>query len=243
LQQGRLSDARRVVEHCHEQAQREASDTASAAKATADPDTSSVGSYAEMRAAYLIDSESWKDDVAHWTIDARNYPFAQVTLDYIEGLVAYKTSQIAVAREILARMESHRKMANAWLDQRHLDEPEERGRSALLIDQLRGLLTSPNTRASETISALESVAAKENSVPMEFGPPSVYKPTSEILGELYLELDRPVEAREAFNADLARAPGRRLGRRGLMQADQRILSAKVAPSARNPDNSGDHIHH
>jgi hypothetical protein len=56
---------------------------------------------------------------------------------------------------------------------------------------------------------------------LEFGPPAIFKPTEELLGELYLQLHRPDEARQAFQADLARAPGRRLGIEGLARAEQR----------------------
>jgi hypothetical protein len=65
LQQGRVSDARRVLEACREEVQRLAADVPKKEKATADPDTSSIGSYAEMRANFLIDSELWQDDVAN----------------------------------------------------------------------------------------------------------------------------------------------------------------------------------
>ena len=101
-----------------------------------------------------------------------------------------------------------------------MGEPGERDDIALVVAQLRALLSSPKPDAAATIGALQSISAKERALPMEFGPPSIYKPTEELLGELYLQMHRPDEARKAFEADLARAPGRRLGMRGLKLAEQ-----------------------
>jgi tetratricopeptide (TPR) repeat protein len=242
LQQGRVSEARRTLESCREQAERQAMGMATKSSATARPDTSSIASYAEMRANFLIDSEIWQDDVARATLPAGNYRGAQQTFDYADALAAYKTSHLAAAREVLARMETNTKQADAWLAARKLDRGEERTRSAVLLEQVRALLSSPTPQ--DTISALQGVAAKENTLPMEFGPPEIYKPTEEILGELYLQLDRPAEAKKAFEADLARAPGRRLGSRGLAEAEKQLGSRQSpAETATPPAGGSDHLHH
>jgi hypothetical protein len=122
-----------------------------------------------------------------------------------------------------------------------VDEPDERSRSAMLLEQIRALLSSPN--APDTISALQSVAAKENALPLEFGPPDIYKPSEEILGELYLQLQRPAEAKKAFEADLARAPGRRLGLRGLAEAEKQLGSRQLPAETATPGSGSDQGHH
>jgi hypothetical protein len=240
MQQGRIQDARRVLEGCRDEAQHQATDLSNKAGASADPDTSSIGSYAAMRANFLIDSELWQDEVAQWKIPAGDYPWAQLTLDYTDALIAYKTSHLAATREALTQMESDAKQANAWLDARKLDEPAERERSAMLLEQVRALLSSQNLQ--DTISALQVVAAKENALPLEFGPPDIYKPTNEILGELYLQINMPSDAKKAFEADLARAPGRRLGERGSAEAEKRLASSEPPTEATQPAD-GDHSHH
>ena len=65
------------------------------------------------------------------------------------------------------------------------------------------------------------VAAAEAAAPFEFGPPSVAKPSAELLGDVLLKMGKPAEAAEAYRAALARAPGRTLSLRGLMAAQQR----------------------
>jgi hypothetical protein len=253
MQQGRVNDARRILTACREEALRQAARDSNVPYATAGPDANPIGSYAEMRANFLIDSELWQDEVARWTFPAGDYPFAQLTLHYTDALVAYKSANLNSAREALSRTESDLKQASVWLEKRKLDQPEELNRSAVLVEQLRALLAQQPASSSKsetasviapaTLSALRAVAAKEHALPMEFGPPAIYKPTDELLAELYLQSRQPAEAHKSFESDLARAPGRRLGTRGLTQADQQLSSTKTPADAARPSSSSDHVHH
>jgi tetratricopeptide (TPR) repeat protein len=218
LQLGRVSDARQILEGCRQQAERQAAAFAARVNARGEADSSSIHSYAEMRAHFLISSELWQDEVAHWTLPAGDFPLARLAFDYTDTLSAYKSSQFGRAREALARVDADAKLAIASLDQNKEEDTGRRGDIAVMVDQLRALLSSPNGEARASIAALLGVAAKETALPLEFGPPPIYKPTEEILGELYLQIREPKEARKAFEADLARAPGRRLGVRGLKRA-------------------------
>jgi hypothetical protein len=222
LQLGRLPDARRILEGCRQQAAREAADLAGKANTAFDPHASFMQSYAEMRAHFLINSELWQDEAAHWSLPAGEFPLAHLTFDYTDALAAYKIAQYSRARDALSRMDTEAKVAIAWLDRRKVDDPGKRSDIALLVEQLRALLSSPNQDAPATVDALQSVATQERAHPLEFGPPPIYKPTEELLGELYLQMHRPVDAKNAFEADLARAPGRRLGMRGLTRAEEGI---------------------
>jgi len=73
---------------------------------------------------------------------------------------------------------------------------------------------------------LKRIAEQEHALPFEFGPPSIYKPTDELLGELLTELHRPAEARDAFQVALSRTPGRRSVVQALATADKEIATAK-----------------
>jgi hypothetical protein len=212
LQLNRISDARRVLEGCRRQAEGQA--------ARGNLDTASVDSYAVMRAHFLISSELWDDEVAGWSLPAGAFPLARFAFDYTDTVAAYKSSQINRARQVLGRAAEDAKLAAAWLDQNKEGDPERRGDIALMADQLHALDVSSKPDAPATLAALQAIAAKESSLPLEFGPPAIYKPTEELLGEMYLQMRQPAEARRAFEADLARAPGRRLGMQGLARTQE-----------------------
>ena len=84
------------------------------------------------------------------------------------------------------------------------------------------------------------MGTKEHAMPLEFGPPNIEKPTDELLGEMLLKLNRPTEAREAFQTALARAPRRKLTVEALARTDKEIMAAATKqgakqPSANNPE--------
>jgi hypothetical protein len=223
LQLDRIADARRVLAGCRRQAERQAgrlAENRALKDANANRDTSSIDSYAVMRAHFLISSELWEDEVAHWSLPAGAFPVARFAFDYTDTLAAYETSQTNRAIQMLRRAEADAKLAAAWLEQSNEGDPERRGDITLMADQLRALHVSSKADARAALAALQTVAAKESSLPLEFGPPAIYKPTEELLGEMYLHMRQPVEARKAFAADLARAPGRRLGTQGLARAQE-----------------------
>ena len=249
LQLGRFDDARRGLQACRDEALRMAERVSHNSSDGADSDSSSVGSYADMRANFLINSELWQDEVARWTFPAGNYPFAQLTLDYATALAAYKSSNFSAANEAREHMEDDARLARAELDKHSSGDPNDYSRVNTLLGQVSALLynsntSSPNSVAPQTIAQLKSIAEKERALPLEFGPPVINKPTDELLGELYLQLHRPADAKSSFESDLARAPGRSLAIRSLAQANQQLVSTKPpVDSAKPAAAAADHVHH
>ena len=185
-----------------------------------------VESYADMRANFIIDSQLWNDDVVRSTLPAGDYPMAQLTFDYTNALAAIRRGDLPVARIAISKAESDRQRASAKGTEQRYADPRRDQRLAILIEQLRALLAGAEGKGEEAVSELKRIAAKEDAMSVEFGPPAVYKPTDELLGELLLELHRSSEARAAFQVALARAPGRRSVVQALGRADQEIAVAK-----------------
>ena len=253
LQLGRVDDARRVLAACRTEALRQAERISRNASAGSDPDSSSVGSYADMRANFLINTELWQDEVISWPFPAGNYPFAQLSLDYGTALAAYKTSNLAAADQAREHMEDDARLARTWVDKHEPGEANEYARIAIFVDQIAALLygsgskspnaTSPSPALPQAIALLKSTAEKERALPLEFGPPVINKPTDELLGEIYLQLHRPTEAKSSFESDLARAPGRTLALRSLAHADQQLASTKPNSDTDAKPAASDHVHH
>ncbi len=259
LQLGRFDDARRVLEACRADALRQAERMSKNATPNRGPEGNSVESYADMRANFLINSELWQDEVARWTFPEGDYPSAQLTLDYATALAAYKSSDFAAANVAREHMEDDARLARAWIDKHDADDANAYTQIAIFVEQIAALLygtssnasnssspnsttsssTSPNSPPPPAITLLKSIAEKERALPLEFGPPVINKPTDELLGELYLQLHRPADAKPSLESDLARAPGRTLALRSLSQANLQ-LAAINPPAAAKP--SADHVH-
>jgi hypothetical protein len=76
---------------------------------------------------------------------------------------------------------------------------------------------------SESGMALLNEAAKtEASAPIEYGPPSVEKPSHELLGDELMRLKRYAEAANAYRTAVARTPGRTLAIEGLARAERAL---------------------
>lgn len=231
MQQGRVADARRILEGCRQAVERAAGshDNGSGSKTMEGMMSlvmTAIGSYADMRANFLIDSQLWNDDVVRSSVPAGDYPLAQLTFDYTNALVAIRRGDLAGAREAVSRAESDRRRAVAKGKEEKYADPRRDQRLLILTEQLQALLTAAEGKSQAAVTELKRIAAEEDAMPFEFGPPSIYKPTNELLGELLLELRRPSEAREAFQTALARAPGRRSVVQALARADKEIAVAR-----------------
>lgn len=232
LQQGRVADARRMLEGC-----RQAVERAIAPRDNNTPGNKPmpgmrmsmddvVASYADMRAMFVIDTQLWNDDVVRSALPTGDYPMAQLAFDYTNALAAIRRGDLTVARDAVARAESDRQRASVTgKDQRYAD-PRRDQRLVILTEQLRALLTAAEGKTEEAVTELKQIAAKEDAMSVEFGPPAVYKPTDELVGELLLELHRLPEARDALQVALARAPGRRSVIQALGHADKETAVAK-----------------
>ncbi|PYS35682.1 MAG: hypothetical protein DMF75_02960 [Acidobacteria bacterium] len=151
---------------------------------------------------------------------------AQLAFDYTNALAAIRRGDLIVAREAVSRAESDRQRALVRGKEQRYADPRRDQRLAILTEQLRALLTAAEGKSEDAVTELKRIAAKEDAMSVEFGPPAVYKPTDELLGELLMELHRSSEARDAFRVALGRAPGRRSVVQALTRADKEIVAAK-----------------
>jgi tetratricopeptide (TPR) repeat protein len=241
LQQGRVADARRVLEGCRQAAEKAAAAPVAQNPAHGgmrmsgmSPAMAAVGSYAEMRAHFLICTQLWNDEVVRWTMPPGDYTFPQLTFDYTNAIAAMRRGDTAGGREAISRAETDKPHIEAWMKEQKMDAPEMTETLLIAVEQLRALLTAAEGKPQDAVQELKRIAAKEHQLPLEFGPPNIEKPSDELLGEVLLQLNRPSEAREAFQAALARTPGRRLVLEELARTEKEMSAKKDAkPAAAN----------
>jgi tetratricopeptide (TPR) repeat protein len=243
LQQGRVEDARRILNGCRQTAEKAvaaAADAKSPAHAAMSgmmmggmtPAMMALNSYAEMRAHFVIDTQLWNDEVVRWSLPSGDFALAQTTFDYTNALAALHRGDLAAAREAASRVESGGQRSIAWFKEQNMDHPAIHDVALIYNGELHALLTAAEGKPQDAVMELKQMAAKEHGMALEFGPPNIEKPTDELLGEMLLQVNRPAEARGALQAALARAPGRKLAAEAFARSDKEITAAAAKEGAK-----------
>ncbi len=222
LQQGK--DARDLVSQCAAQVS-EAASRAIAQIAGDGGDMSNAGnsddagrvanawSAARMAMFLGVETGEWLDPVGLPPVAAnRSARFVEAHAAFMQAIAADPDA----ARRALARMEEI---------QGEMAAADRTGRDAAYaawpqraIERGHAMIEMATGDSAAGIAALEQAAAAELALPVVFGPPAIYKPSYEILGELYLAQGQKAQAKAAFEKALELAPGRRLSLEGLARA-------------------------
>ena len=94
-------------------------------------------------------------------------------------------------------------------------DPTDRVRPEIFLLEARGLLAELDGDSSSAERLLRQAVGLEEKLPIAFGPPTIDKPTHELLAEFLLRRGRKEEANSEFKRALAITPGRRLAAQGL----------------------------
>jgi tetratricopeptide (TPR) repeat protein len=213
LQLGQSAKVRKMLDECHTEM---ASQTVSNAPSRElDPDRSGPGSFANMRLRFLLDTGEWQSEVTQWIAPTNIGPGGR--LDYA---LADAFSQIALGRKPEARtavsgLETVSREVIELATKQANPDPTDRVRPEIVLLEARGLLAELEGDVVSAEKLLRQAVRLEESLPVAFGPPTIDKPTDELLGQFLLRQSRPREAHTQFERALARTPGRRLARKGL----------------------------
>jgi Tfp pilus assembly protein PilF len=218
LQERRLDEAKRQLDACRRMAADQFSDHP-------DPDRSIVPYYAEMRLFHLIEAGRWDaaDDVA---IPADRYADARFLLAYGEALAA-SGGELNAFQAAAARLRERQRELLARIEKKE-DLQADRRNAEIVVRQIDALERIREGKKDEGIALLRKAAEAESALPLEFGPPAIQKPTSELLGDELLALGRNAEAEQAYQSVLTRAPGRTRSLQGLLRAQQALGKTEAA---------------
>ncbi|HUR83108.1 MAG TPA: hypothetical protein VM733_20295 [Thermoanaerobaculia bacterium] len=220
LQKNDRDAARKALDACRASALERPFESAGAA----DSKRGRVTEYADMRAHHAAAGLPLDGSVAipEELVDAR------YTSAYADVLAAPdpKSLQAAVTRVRALH-------ANVVASKKNDDNPSERLRADVMLQESEALLLAASGKRAEAIALLEKARRTEESMPFDFGPPPVAKPATELLGDQLLNAGRAAEAEAAYRAALARMPGRRLlltaiaGLKPEPRKDERPIAAHV----------------
>jgi hypothetical protein len=183
-----------------------------------DPNDSLSGSFANMRLRYLLDTNDWTGEIASWTVpksagaDARlDFAFARVMSEIMQR-------HGPAARDALTVLDSVAREVIDIETKRNDPDPTYRIRPEIFLLEARGLLAELEGDFAGGERLLRQAVDREERLPIAFGPPTIDKPSHELLGEFLLRRGRKDEARSAFEQALSNTPARRLAEQGLASA-------------------------
>jgi tetratricopeptide (TPR) repeat protein len=173
-----------------------------------------AGALALARARYIIETEEWKaqdlaENASNETILASGISAARTgnvaAAEKAEAMLAAKVKTGAGAAASADPHASHGAAASAPA----AGELTEGEKSILVMHrEIAGLVRLMKGEKDAAVALLQEATRYEESMRPPNGAASPIKPSHELLGEVLLELDRPAEAAEAFEASLLRMPGR-----------------------------------
>jgi len=214
LQEGRLADARRLSSGCHDR-------SGTSQKA--------ASGYTAMRLQYVVDVE--KPDPSLTPL--ADVPTLPGYIDFGEASAsafdAFRRGDAPAIDALVAR--AHRFVGSMPGTRMATMMPEMVGEANVTEIELRALADASRGKRDDAIAKLTRAAAEEDSLPFEFGPPAIEKPSHELLGEMLLAANKPREARHELEIALKRTPGRSLVLLDLARACRAMGDSAAATTA------------
>jgi len=175
-----------------------------------------------MRGDYVINTERWSADLMDWPLRVDDLPGAAVYDQFVRGYAAVRRGDLRAAREARTELARRLEAVRDSLMNRTL---------GVMGMELAALLRHKEGASDEALGLLREAARQEDALPVDFGPPTIVKPSHELLGEVLLELNRPAEAQREFTRALQQAPGRARSLIGLVRSAAAAGDRAVAESA------------
>jgi tetratricopeptide (TPR) repeat protein len=213
LQLGQQDKARRAVALCR--ATVESQSAMDHPGMSMDPDASLTGSFANMRLRYLLDSGDWTGDIASWALPKNAGAGARLDYAFARALGEIMQGHRDAARPALAELEAVGHEVADIKAKSNDPDPSYRVRPEILVLEVRALLAEQDGDFAGAERLLLQAVGLEDKLPIAFGPPTIDKPSHELLGEFLLRRGRKDAAHAEFEKAIARTPGRRLSEQGF----------------------------
>lgn len=178
-------------------------------------------SYAlEMRAAQLVNGRQWSEADLRTPLAVSRMTVGSEAADaFAQGYAALQRGDLPAAAAQLDRF--------AGLQARVASRPDYTlpGTVDALAKALAAATAFQAGHRDQALALIGEANQIEDALPVEFGPPTIVKPTWELRGEMLLAMGRPQEAKAAFARSLALQPNRLLSVEGLAAAERALGTA------------------
>jgi hypothetical protein len=168
---------------------------------------------AAMQARYVVERGAWSEAAKLEPLPlAKLYPFAEANTYLARALGAARSGDTAAARADLAQITQRRDALKEAKNEYWATEVEVMRLAA------SGWIVLAEGRAEQALADMGQAADLEDRNDKHLVTPGRILPARELLGEMLLQLKRPAEALQAFEASQAREPNRFRGLHGAALA-------------------------
>ena len=213
LQLGQMDKARSAVASCRAAVESQAA--MDHPGMSMDPDASLTGAFANMRLRYLLDTGDWTGEIAGWTLPKSAGPGARLDFAFARALGEIMQGHRDAARQALAELEAVGHEVADIKTKSGDPDPSYRVRPEIFLLEVRALLAEQEGDLAGAERLMLQAVGLEDKLPIAFGPPTIDKPSHELLGEFLFRRGRKDEAHAEFEKAVARTPGRRLTEQGF----------------------------
>jgi len=182
--------------------------------------------FLQMRAAQVINGGQWQDPILREPLILSGMSVGAEAADaFARGFAAVQRGDLRTAAPQQGRLASLIPRAEAKVD------ATQPGTVIALARSLDAAVAFSRGQRQQALALMDQANAAEDALIIEFGPPTVVKPTWELRGEMLLAMNRPAEAQAAFSRSLELQPGRLLSLQGLLRAARANGDTAVAARA------------
>jgi hypothetical protein len=214
LQKGQDHEARKALDACRASAFAEPFVAAS----PIDDQASRLGEFSIMRAHHIASSSALPELEAVSLPKGVDAPEAEFTFAYGDVLAAARRNDVPALKAASERLRSLQKAA-VGADEGSAN-PTGRISAEVMVQEADALQLIAAGKRAEALKILEAASKAELAMPIEFGPPVIPKPATELLADQLLAAGRGADAAAAYQLVLARTPGRRPTLEGLLLAQK-----------------------
>ena len=210
MQQGRYKEAQRWIDSLYRQAKLAKS---------ADVREGTMNGTGELVASWNASTNRWTERAGRIRVDTAGTDVS--TVQFGIALGALGRGERALADSMLRGIVRELASDSTRLARTRNPQPGDvawNGVIRIREHTLRAMLLAVDGRRDSALSLLRKAGAIEQSIPVEFGPPTSFKPPHEVAGEILLAMARFAEAESEFKLVLARTPRRTTAMIGLARA-------------------------
>jgi tetratricopeptide (TPR) repeat protein len=183
-------------------------------------------SFAAMPARYALEHKNWSEAVQLQLTPAsfpwEKFQWEKANINLARLLGAVHTNRVPMAKEELKQLQDiHEKLTTS----------KESYKANLVLIQIKiaeGWIKFAEGRKAEAVTLMSNAADMEDLTEKHPVTPGEVIPARELLGDMYLEMNEPAKALEAYEASLKRHPNRFNGIYGAGLASEKIRDNKKA---------------